>query len=259
MVNILLSLLLAAVVFFSCILGEETAACDVGDGNGDGTATRLLWSTPLRISDNAIDARTQDGLVAMAEYLEATYNTNHYSNRGGWQSHNIMTTELEVKDPNVVNLLGAIRRETARFLKRGANPSGGPSATTIAKLENGELEVSVPSLWLNINGPHHHNVLHQHGDSLISGVVYLSTASATNGGGEIVFTDPRPQAFARSHYADFFGMQRNEYIVPRNRTMLLFPSWQPHRVEPFVGDHASRRISAAFNIALGKANRVFAQ
>ena len=203
---------------------------------------RLLWSTPIHVLTDAIVEETRSNLAKMALWLESQYYTKHRSNRGGWQSHNILNTDRESKDPFVGILLENIRTRAAAFLSTGGR-----------KVDS--KEVKVKSLWFNVNRENDHNVLHQHGDSLLSGVVYLLVAPPSHGA--IVFIDPRPQAFSRSNYEDFFGMQRNHIIHPTERKMVLFPSFVPHRVERAsvasednAGKNFQPRISASFNIIL---------
>ena len=99
--------------------------------------------------------------------------------------------------------------------------------------------------WGNVHDAGGFNMSHIHQGALLSGVFY---ASAPPGSGAIVFRDPRA--------GPFHGLRawrgQNAYVesrfTPRDGTMLLFPPWLEHWVEPHAGP--SPRYAVAFNVVM---------
>jgi uncharacterized protein (TIGR02466 family) len=96
--------------------------------------------------------------------------------------------------------------------------------------------------WGNIHEKGGYNKLHIHREAILSGVFYLSRPDDS---GSIVFHDPRPGTlFSRP-----FGLGVNKWselrMSPPTGTMMLFPNWMEHSVEPNLSDQ--RRYSIAIN------------
>lgn len=105
--------------------------------------------------------------------------------------------------------------------------------------------------WVNFSYSGDFNPIHTH-DSLLSGVIYVKQDSAideeTNndknwrsqgslpGGTNFVYDLNGNRAFTRSDYVNQFEKQ----------TLILFPSWLTHYVNPFRAD--AERITLAFNV-----------
>jgi uncharacterized protein (TIGR02466 family) len=99
--------------------------------------------------------------------------------------------------------------------------------------------------WGNIHEYGGYNKLHIHREAVLSGVFYLSRPE---GSGAIVLHDPRPGTlFSRP-----FGFGANKWselrLAPAAGTMLMFPNWLEHSVEPNLSQE--RRYSIAINAIL---------
>lgn len=104
--------------------------------------------------------------------------------------------------------------------------------------------------WGNIHEQGGYNKLHIHREAVLSGVFYLSRPE---GSGAIVLHDPRPGTlFSRP-----FGLGVNKWselrLAPPAGTMLMFPNWLEHSVEPNLS--SERRYSVAINAILPDTRR----
>tara|TARA_E500000318_G_scaffold11353_1_gene9998 strand:+ start:260 stop:835 length:576 start_codon:yes stop_codon:yes gene_type:complete len=106
--------------------------------------------------------------------------------------------------------------------------------------------LEVQAMWININYFKDINLPHQHGENLVSGVLYLQTHEKS---GALVFKNPAD----RLDVQDEKVINYNNYnsgvwkIVPTEGELILFPSWFVHYVEPNLNE-TNRRISMSFNI-----------
>ena len=123
-------------------------------------------------------------------------------------------------------------------------------------------------MWVNLNEENASNILHHHPHSTLSGVYYVDVPPhSQTRGGNISFADPRVlvqcAGRGRKPPAELFmlcawcadghcseqhwrhlsraqgaharlQMQREISILPSPGLLLLWPSWLPHRVHPFV-------------------------
>lgn len=95
----------------------------------------------------------------------------------------------------------------------------------------------ITTMWANINNKYNSNAHHTH-DGLLSGVFYLETPENS---GKIVFASPIIRAgYSRIAHRPNYG------ITPEPLSLLIFPSWLEHYVEPNYSEE--RRISISFNI-----------
>ena len=108
-----------------------------------------------------------------------------------------------------------------------------------------ELDFYITQSWLNITKPGEQHHEHSHGNSLISGVFYISTEESDN----ITFIDPNYKikeliTFEEKEYNLF---NSTTWVFPSiTNILLLFPSWLNHKVE--VNEKATTdRISISFN------------
>ena len=91
-------------------------------------------------------------------------------------------------------------------------------------------------MWATKHFGSMHHPLHDHSDSPLSGVYYVSIPK---GAGAIEFRDPR-----------FRGGDHNWAIYPKPGELIMFPGWLEHKVRPTFKRKESRdRISVAFNSA----------
>jgi uncharacterized protein (TIGR02466 family) len=106
---------------------------------------------------------------------------------------------------------------------------------------------SLKEMWVNVLENGGHQAMHNHANSFISGVVYLTP---THPGSQTVFLkSPGGTDFAFRN--DHRGTTPNEFHAdkwispaPEPGDMVLFPSYLMHAVPPNQGE---RRISLAFN------------
>lgn len=110
----------------------------------------------------------------------------------------------------------------------------------------GIKDLQLGNFWININGHHDYNLLHDHQHSILSGVYYVSVPRKDMG--DLVLN--------RGDNMEYFMTSR----VQREQTMsnalnvvkpavessfYIFPSWVKHRVER--NESNKERISIAFN------------
>jgi uncharacterized protein (TIGR02466 family) len=116
-----------------------------------------------------------------------------------------------------------------------------------AQLFGERLGWSLKEMWVNVLDRGGHQAMHNHANSFISGVVYLTP---THPGSQTVFMrSPGGTDFLFRN--DHQGMTPNEYCAdkwispaPSPGDMILFPSYLMHAVPPNQGE---RRITLSFN------------
>lgn len=109
------------------------------------------------------------------------------------------------------------------------------------------MQLVMRELWANVSCQYAYNNVHNHPNSLLSGVYYVQVQDES---GDILLFDPRKQAWVMQ--PDF--SERNQMnssvhsISPEAGTLIIFPSWLDHG----VGQNLSEidRVSIAFNINL---------
>ena len=144
------------------------------------------------------------------------------SNKGGWQS-----------PPFIEDLFG---------LKNEILKCGEEYRKTIAY----KNKLNLDNMWININGNKDYNIEHSHPHCVISGVYYL-----TSNNSNLIFLHPSSHVMEYDWNQDVL-QSYNKYnssvciVTPFENTLLLFPSWLQHRVEPNTNEE--KRISIAFNL-----------
>lgn len=174
-------------------------------------------------------------LVTIENYCYDMKNLNqgkYYSNRGGWQSPDILKNEFEK-----LIFLNQIQNSLNKFKEKMAITNH---------------NIFIDSCWININQKSHYNLSHAHYGCLFSGVIYIKVPKNS---GKIIFE--RPIDTTVQSYLDYWHLQAgrnfpsNSYfstecaVQPKEKMLLLFPSWLKHRVESSENDE--ERISIAFN------------
>ena len=166
-----------------------------------------------------------DNLKNYCYDLKKTTQGRVLSNYGGWQSQDLENEDLELK------------QLTTEIL---------PRVNTLLKEFKLVNNAYIENMWVNINQKHDFNKLHQHSNSILSGVFYVS---APNNCGKIFFKNPNPLV---KHYINSkFILEHNHltsgdwWFQPQDGMILIFPSWLEHFVLPNESD--SDRISIAFN------------
>ena len=119
----------------------------------------------------------------------------------------------------------------------------------LMSLKHYDLNFKLSNMWININKQRDYNVMHNHPNSIISGVFWVKTPENC---GSLVFQSPHSftqhlllnhvdsEVAKKQNYCDCFN------FTPKEGTMILFPSDLLHGVEPNESDED--RISIAFNL-----------
>ena len=108
----------------------------------------------------------------------------------------------------------------------------------------------IQSMWGTVNAKQNQwNTPHTHPESIISGVFWLSTPE---GSGDFVMYNPTNIDWWTHRLFSYENVTTNAFngtyfkIPPKEGTLLLFPSYVPHMVEPNTSD--VNRISISFNL-----------
>lgn len=140
-------------------------------------------------------------------------NKNIHSVRNGWQSNIDLQTATEF----TVFAAHVLDRVRAEILPPKFTPA-------------------ISEMWVNVHAQHGFNHNHVHANSWYSGILYLQCPVNS---GKICFTDPRPGA-------EMMNTHESMCITPGAGTLLLFPGFLPHYVEPNL--NTTPRISLSFNL-----------
>lgn len=188
---------------------------------------RLWWATPVwECPVINIDNRS------IAEYCLKVREVKPgvvVSNRGGWHSQELLLPIPQALE-NLFNDLTAFVNDVPQRY------------TGIPQLELGNW-------WININGKHDYNLPHDHQNSILSGVYYVSVPD-NNMGDLILHRDDKVEFFLTSKVQREQTMA-NTLAVPcpaKESMFYLFPSWIKHSVERNESD--KERISIAFNFVV---------
>lgn len=168
-----------------------------------------------------------DELAQICYALEAKGLGRAVSNVGGFQSCNVPLGE----HPVLAELLSLVQAPFVGFLHktRRSQPPSGLSGSDLC------VGCQPEHLWVNVNRPDNHNLMHEHGPPLLSraasGIYYPHQE-----------TTAAPAAKVR-----FYDAGRCVEAVPRPGLLLLFPTSLLHEVDP-VWPGGPPRLSVAFNL-----------
>jgi uncharacterized protein (TIGR02466 family) len=185
-----------------------------------------IWSVNL----SALSTYLDDWKRALDAKMAAEEEGIGRSTRNGWSGPKTLFAEERFKP-----LMDEARKHFSQCLIAMGVPKGFRFA----------LEA-----WGNIHEQGGYNKLHIHREAVLSGVFYLSRPDDS---GKIVFHDPRPGTlFSRP-----FGLGVNKWaeihMSPATGSMLMFPNWMEHSVEPNLS--RERRYSIAINAILPSLTR----
>lgn len=112
-------------------------------------------------------------------------------------------------------------------------------------LRIGYRAFEITACWANVNAPGAAHPMHNHPNNFLSGVYYAQTQQ---GADTINFHDPRIQTGIIRPPVTELTSENTDQVVVRvsTGTLLIFPSWLQHSVDP--NRSAERRISISFNI-----------
>ena len=110
-----------------------------------------------------------------------------------------------------------------------------------------QMAWSIKEMWVNVLDPGGRQAMHNHANSFISGVVYLTPTHPDSqtifmkspGGSDFAFRNDHAGTSPGPYNADKWVSP-----APRPGDMVLFPSYLMHAVPPNAGE---RRISLSFN------------
>jgi uncharacterized protein (TIGR02466 family) len=148
------------------------------------------------------------------------------SNSGGFQSK-----DINLNTPNINSLIEKINSNSNIFLKN-----------VFLSIQN----ISVANLWININEYKDYNILHEHPNSVLSGVFYVK---ALENSGNIMFVnDSNIRYYINDKSINSFNNYNSSvWSLPAvENNLYLFPSWLKHYVEPNLSNES--RISISFNL-----------
>lgn len=145
------------------------------------------------------------------------------SNRGGWHSSETLNPLPKSLENLFTNLTEFVNDVCYRY------------TGTVLKFGN---------FWININGYHDYNLLHDHQKSILSGVYYVDVPD-DNMGDLVLHRGDNAEFFIRDVKE---STQFNSFSCTKKAktsTFYLFPSWIKHHVER--NESNKERISIAFN------------
>jgi uncharacterized protein (TIGR02466 family) len=162
---------------------------------------------------------------------EKTAPSDNYANVGGWHSQADL---LDWPGPAVAALKGWILEAVSHMV----------AVSSEGKAPRGMVRVTA---WANVARDGHYHRVHNHPSSAWSGVYYVNAGGDAAGhplSGVLELCDPRAFTEMVATPGSPFG-QRVIFRAEAG-TMIVFPSWLYHFVNPFHGD--GERISVAFNV-----------
>ncbi len=184
-----------------------------------------LFPTPLLRVPQALEQRLVHGLVEHFSSLARNDNSS---------SQNLSHTEL-LRPGDSPLLVEVANRVTPKLVDFGA------------LLFGERIGWSVKEMWVNVLGTGGRQAMHNHANSFISGVVYLTQTHPeaqtvfmkSPGGNDFAFKNEHARMTPGPFSADKWVSP-----APKPGDLVLFPSYLMHAVPPNPGE---RRISLAFN------------
>ena len=183
-----------------------------------------LFSTPLVYVQNCnldleqLERKCRDHMV--------TEPSNNKSNVGGYQGHyfNLHNMGSYMDDNSLYTLI----------------------EKNIPSLDSKPIQNFKYQAWINVhtfgasNERHNHD---SHAGTFMSGVFYVK---CPEGCGKIRFYDPRPHINTAPDMRYYNDANTYHWFTPVPNTLIMFPAWLEHDVEP--NQSQEERISISFNI-----------
>ena len=190
----------------------------------------LFFSTPIWINEinNYENINIELKNFIYEEKEQDPLGTNK-SNVKGWHSK-----EFDLKNENLKNFVSEISKNIGSAIK----DMGWDLETQLVK---------ITSMQAIINSKEAFNEKHHHGNSALSAAYYVK---AEQNAGNIVFFDPR-QANVFHHPVSKEVNNINaqvQSVTPKAGTLVLFPSYLEHKVNPNLSNE--ERIVISFNVSL---------
>ena len=214
--------------------------------------TAIFWPTPVLTWRLQTGPQRRALLAGLKEHILALRRKSggvQRSNIGGWQSGSPQDQDFleAVANPHLENLRGCIATLVQMYVNGTANAVQDFAFPTGVNSRSG-FRVRVTESWANANSKTDWNKEHVHPEASLTGIFYVA---ATEGSGDLVLTDPRPQA-TQLLPADYglFKSGQHERVTPEAGLFVIFPGWLPHYVLPALAGRSKVRLSVAFNIQL---------
>ena len=192
----------------------------------------LFFSTPIWINEiNNHEGINKELTNYLYQEKEKNPEGTKKSNVSGWHSN-----DFELQNENLKNFIAEISKNIGSAIK----DMDWDLETQLVKITN---------MWAIINSKDAFNEKHHHGNSALSAAYYVK---AEQDAGNIVFFDPR-QANVFHHPASKEINNINaqvQSITPKAGTLVLFPSYLEHKVNPNLSNED--RIVISFNVSLIK-------
>lgn len=119
------------------------------------------------------------------------------------------------------------------------------AGTVLRFLRIGFDKFEITACWANVSARGASHRIHSHPNNFLSGIYYVQVQP---GADTVNFHDPRSQTGIIRPPVTELTMENTDQVVVgvRNGTLLLFPSYLQHSVDPNRSDE--RRISLSFNV-----------
>jgi len=190
----------------------------------------LFFSTPIWINElNNSESINEELKNFIYKEKEKYPEGAKKSNVNGWHSK-----EFDLKNEKLKNFIAEISKNIGSAI----NDMGWDLESQIAK---------ITSMWSIINKKDAFNEKHHHGNSALSAAYYVK---AEQNAGNIVFFDPRQSnVFHHPSSKEVNNINAQvQSVTPKAGTLVLFPSYLEHKVNPNLSNED--RIVISFNVAL---------
>jgi uncharacterized protein (TIGR02466 family) len=178
----------------------------------------LVWK--IQVKPEVRDSIESACLAALGTMKHDAQKPGH-----GWQSEQTLHERADFAP--LVGCIEAAARSILHFLRVGHEA------------------FEITACWATVLGAGAAHRLHSHPNNYLSGAYYVRTHQ---GADTINFHDPRPQAGVIRPPVVELTRENTDQVVVRvtNGTLLLFPSYLEHSVDPT--DSGEERVSVSFNI-----------
>ena len=184
-----------------------------------------IWITKINNSES-INTELKDYIYKEKEkYPEGAKK----SNVSGWHSD-----DFDLKSESLKNFI----KEISQNIESAIKDMGWDLEIQIVK---------ITGMWSIINDKDAFNEKHHHGNSALSAAYYVK---AEKNAGNIVLFDPRQaNVFHHPSSKDVNNLNAQvQSVTPKAGTLVLFPSYLEHKVNPNLSNE--ERIVISFNVAL---------
>ena len=193
-----------------------------------GLRNQPIFPTPILIGEIADYSNLNKSLVGWVQRLRDHDPGMQRTNAGGWHSRKHLAN-----DPHAGRFLQVARKVLSAWAMQSFALEHLPDPV--------EWQIE---LWANLNQRGHYNHAHDHFRSgIIASAFYYVQSGGEGVGGRTVFLN---QQSVPSMVEPGVAWRDSEYAVtPKDGTLVVFPSWLGHRVEPYLGE--GDRITLALN------------